>query len=51
MTPRYQELAYRKTVSALPALKHMIDCDISAVCDIAEVIPKSFKEGMEIFGC
>jgi hypothetical protein len=27
----------------------MIHCDISAVCDIAEVIPRSFKEGMQIF--
>jgi hypothetical protein len=44
-----KELAYRKAVSALPALKHMIHCDISAVCDIAEVIPRSFKEGMQIF--
>jgi hypothetical protein len=45
MTPRHQELARRKIVSALSALKHMIYCDISAVCDIAEVIPVLFKEG------
>jgi hypothetical protein len=45
MTPRHQELAHRKIVSALSALKHMIYCDISAVCDIAEVIPGLLNEG------